>query len=124
MYINIIMEIIVSKHLLYLSFHLTWMFYIAKHDVEMILYKALVLHFVQNNPQTLEEKILQTRLSKMSYSHSCISQEITFNAFYYYSFSSILTRPTRNFLPLFYILFFLWTTFECCYSRPVRHLKL
>ena len=38
------------------------MFHIAKHDVQMILYKALVLHFVQNNAQTLEKKILQARI--------------------------------------------------------------
>ena len=38
------------------------MFHIAKHDVQMILYKALVLHFVQNNAQTLEQKILQARI--------------------------------------------------------------
>ena len=48
--------------LLHLSFHLACMFHIAKHDVQMILYKALVLHFVQNNAQTLEQKILQARI--------------------------------------------------------------
>ena len=48
--------------LLHLSFHLACMFHIAKHDVQMILYKALVLHFVQNNAQTLEKKILQARI--------------------------------------------------------------
>ena len=47
---------------LHLSFHLACMFHIAKHDVQMILYKALVLHFVQNNAQTLEKKILQARI--------------------------------------------------------------
>ena len=48
--------------LLHLSFHLACMLHIAKHDVQMILYKALVLHFVQNNAQTLEKKILQARI--------------------------------------------------------------
>ena len=48
--------------LLHLSFHLACMFHTAKHDVQMILYKALVLHFVQNNAQTLEQKILQARI--------------------------------------------------------------
>ena len=38
------------------------MFHIAKHDVQMILYKGLVLHFVQNDAQTLEKKILQARI--------------------------------------------------------------